>query len=152
MTLQSSGTIRMSQINTELGRSSTATISLDAAENGSYGAINTNSTSRPSSNNPAAMSEWYSYNHSAAPAITYSYYGFYYYEDPCSGGTAVYYGSNGRWYRSGDGLNFTDITGGFGTTFAFEDPPFYVYTLYNFAINSPNPNWFGDQYSGCAPF
>jgi hypothetical protein len=152
MTLVSSGTIRMSDINVELGRSSTANISLDTAENGGYGAINTNSTSRPSSNNPAAISEWYSYNHNAAPSISYSYVGFYYYEDPCSGGTAVYYGSNGRWYRSGDGLNFTDITGGFGTIAGNEDPPFYIYFLYNFQINNPSPVYFGDQYSGCAPF
>ena len=60
----------MSQINTELGRSSTTTISLDAAENGSYGAINTNSTSRPSGTNPASMSEWYGYNHNASPPST----------------------------------------------------------------------------------
>jgi hypothetical protein len=81
--------------------------------------------------------------------VTYSYYGFYYYEDPCSGGTAVYYGSNGRWYRSGDGLNFTDITFEFGTTFGFEDPPFYIYFLYTFQANSPNPLYFGDVYSNC---
>jgi hypothetical protein len=66
MALPSSGTISMSQINTELARSSTANISLDTAENGGYGAINQNSSSRPSANNPAAMSEWYSYNHTAA--------------------------------------------------------------------------------------
>lgn len=65
MALPSSGQISMSQINTELNRSSTAQISLDAAENGDYGAINQNSTSRPSASNPAAMSEWYGYNHSA---------------------------------------------------------------------------------------
>lgn len=58
--------IAMSQINSELGRSSTAQISLDAAENGSYAAINTCSPSYPSSNNPAAMSEWRGYNHSFA--------------------------------------------------------------------------------------
>jgi hypothetical protein len=69
MTLVSSGTIRMSDINVELGRSSTANISLDTAENGGYGAINTNSTSRPSSNNPAAMSEWYGYNHNATSGV-----------------------------------------------------------------------------------
>jgi hypothetical protein len=61
-------TIRMSDINVELGRSSTANISLDTAENGGYGAINTNSASRPSGTNPAAMSEWYGYNHNAAGA------------------------------------------------------------------------------------
>ena len=67
MALQSSGTIKMSEINTELGRSSTATISLDTAENGGYGAINTLSPSYPSSSSPASMSEWYGYNHTAAP-------------------------------------------------------------------------------------
>lgn len=66
MPLPSSGTISMSQINGELGRLSTDTIALDNAENGTYGAINTCSTSRPSSTNPASMSEWYSYNHNAS--------------------------------------------------------------------------------------
>jgi hypothetical protein len=66
MALPSSGQISMSQINTELNRASNSQISLDTAENGGYGAINQNSTSRPNSANPAAMSEWYGYNHSAA--------------------------------------------------------------------------------------
>lgn len=66
MALPSSGQISMSQINTELGRASNSQISLDTAENGGYATINTNSTSRPNASNPAAMSEWYSYNHSAA--------------------------------------------------------------------------------------
>jgi hypothetical protein len=67
MALQSSGQlIRMSQINTELGRSSTATISLDTAENGGYGTINTCASPYPLAANPASMSEWYGYNHSAA--------------------------------------------------------------------------------------
>lgn len=65
MALQSSGAISMSQINTELGRSSTATISLDTAENGGYGAINTCASPYPLSANAASMSEWYSYNHTA---------------------------------------------------------------------------------------
>jgi hypothetical protein len=66
MALTSSGEIKMSQINTELGRSSTAAISLDTAENGGYAAINTASSSYPSSANPARMSEWYSYDHNAS--------------------------------------------------------------------------------------
>ena len=74
MALPCSGQIAMSQINTELNRSASATISLDAAENGDYGAINQNSPSRPNASNPAAMSEWHCYNHSAAgcnaPSIT----------------------------------------------------------------------------------
>jgi len=74
MALPCSGQIAMSQINTELNRSASATISLDAAENGDYGAINQNSASRPNASNPAAMSEWHCYNHNAAacnaPVIT----------------------------------------------------------------------------------
>jgi len=66
MALQSSGTIKMSEINTELGRSSTATISLDDAESGVYATINTASASYPNNAQPASMSEWYSYDHSSA--------------------------------------------------------------------------------------
>ena len=72
MALQSSGTIKMSEINTELGRSSNSEISLDSAENGSYATINTASASYPSSSNPANMSEWYSYDHSASSAHSIS--------------------------------------------------------------------------------
>ena len=70
MALQASGEIRMSQINTELGRVSNVQVSLDSAENGTYATINTNSASYPSSTNPASMSEWYSYNHSAISGLT----------------------------------------------------------------------------------
>jgi hypothetical protein len=45
------GSVSMTAINLELGRASNATISLDAAENGSYAAINSCSPSRPSSDN-----------------------------------------------------------------------------------------------------
>lgn len=74
MTLQASGQISMSEINTELGRASNATISLDTAENGGYAVINTNSASRPSSTNPASMSEWYGYNHNAGGTFTVTVY------------------------------------------------------------------------------
>lgn len=66
MALPSSGTITMNQIRTELGIPSQTNFRLDTAENGGYVAINQNSTSKPNPSNPAAMSEWYSYNHSAA--------------------------------------------------------------------------------------
>jgi hypothetical protein len=66
MALQSSGTIKMSEINTELGRTSSATISLDSAESGTYATINTASASYPNNARPASMSEWYSYDHSAS--------------------------------------------------------------------------------------
>ena len=129
MPLPSNTTISISQIRTELGTS-----------NGSLRAL----SALAGKSTPDAMSEFWGYS-----ALTYSYVGFYYYENPCSGGTAVYYGSNGRWYRSGDGLNFTDITDGFGTTFAFYDPPSYLYYLYNFQVNNPIPLYFGDVYSNC---
>jgi hypothetical protein len=71
----------MGDINVELGRARTSYISLNTAEDGGYGAINTNSSSRPSSSDPASISEWYSYNHSAAPAnsvtISSTYYWSY---------------------------------------------------------------------------
>lgn len=68
MTLVRSGQLGLGDINVELGRSRTSQISLDTAENGGYGAINQNSRSRPSSTNPAAVSEWYGYNHTFVPA------------------------------------------------------------------------------------
>lgn len=70
MALPSSGSISMSQINTELGRSSTASISLDTAENSGYGTIQQCSPPYPSQGNPARMSEWYSYNHNVACVVS----------------------------------------------------------------------------------
>jgi len=70
MALPLSGELGMRSINAELGRTSTSTISLDTAENGGYGAINAFSRSRPSSANPAAISEWYGYDHSAGGGPT----------------------------------------------------------------------------------
>lgn len=63
--LQNSGQISMGDINEELGRIRTSQISLDTAENGGYGAINTNSNSKPSNTNSTTISEWYGYNHAA---------------------------------------------------------------------------------------
>lgn len=65
MALATSGPISMGDINVELGRARTASISLDPAENGTYVTINQNSSSRPSSSNPATISEWRGYNHTA---------------------------------------------------------------------------------------
>jgi len=72
MALPSSGTIRMSQINSELGRTASLSISLDSAESGGIGypSINTASPSRPNNSRPAAISEWYGYNHDAGPSLT----------------------------------------------------------------------------------
>jgi len=65
MTLPASGLITLGDINEELGRSRTAAIQLDKAENGDYGTINTCSPSYPNGANPAKISEWYGYNHNA---------------------------------------------------------------------------------------
>lgn len=69
-----SGSVSATGINLELGRSSNAQMSIDAAENGSYAAINQCSPSRPNASNPASYSEWRNYNHGFAccnaPTIT----------------------------------------------------------------------------------
>lgn len=65
MAIPSSGALSAQTINFELARSRSAELSIDTAENGGYATINTSSPSRPNSANPAAYSEWYSYNHTA---------------------------------------------------------------------------------------
>lgn len=68
MAIPTSGQIGVSQhLNRELGRSINAQFSIDTAENGGYGAINSNSRSRPSATNPASFSEWYGYTHVSGP-------------------------------------------------------------------------------------
>jgi hypothetical protein len=70
MTLPSSGPISFSQINTELGRSSTDTITLGDAEGEVYSPINQNSPNKPDGIPPNSISEWYDYDHNAAGALT----------------------------------------------------------------------------------
>lgn len=76
MALQASGQIKFSEINAELGRSDTAEHYASAAHQGGYATINTNNAAadRPDGTAPHAMSEWYSYDHSAAAAYTNSHY------------------------------------------------------------------------------
>lgn len=69
MALAASGQISISQINTELGRTSTtANTSLTQCSDGTNGKINTaNATAdRPNTTAPHSMSEFYSYNHTLA--------------------------------------------------------------------------------------
>ncbi len=78
MALQSSGTIKMSEINTELGRTSTTSnTSLKDCSNGTNGTINTQNeaANRPDGSSPHQMSEFYSYNHtlSSLTAISIKY-------------------------------------------------------------------------------
>ena len=64
MALPSSGPISFTNINTELGRSSTAQIGINEAETGTYVLINPSSSAKPNGSNPNGIDEWYSYNHS----------------------------------------------------------------------------------------
>ena len=111
MTLQSSGQISFSQINTELGRSSTATISIKDAELGNYGTINAASTSKPNGSSPYAISEWYSYNHNASsytsPLVKTGLI-----QELDAGIVSSYPGSGSTWYDlSGNGNNATLYNG-----------------------------------------
>jgi hypothetical protein len=72
MVLPASGPISLADINTELGRSSTATIGLQQAETGVYAAINQASPNKPDGAAPHAMNEWYNYNHLALPPLTWN--------------------------------------------------------------------------------
>lgn len=66
MALQSSGPISLSQIGVELNQGPSSTISLQDAARGQYEPINAASASKPDDQQPHAISEWYSYDHSAA--------------------------------------------------------------------------------------
>lgn len=66
MALASSGQISFSDINTELGQSSDAQLSIADAAQGNVATINTNSSNTPDSSAPHSISEWYSYDHSAS--------------------------------------------------------------------------------------
>lgn len=111
MAIPSSGQIRAQTINFELGRTRTSTLSIDIAENGGYGTINTNSKSYPNAANPAAYSEWYGYDHDAGGGggtiITLGYDSFNAYE-ACyyyySGEGAQTYGINTGDWASASGL------------------------------------------------
>lgn len=112
MSLPGSGSISMSQINTELGRSASSQISLDAAENGSYATINTCASPYPSSSNPASMSEWWGYNHSAACCPAYGTF----YLEYCTPDYTHYY----RYHNGSCG--YYDVVQEYNSTFCGYNP------------------------------
>jgi hypothetical protein len=74
MALAASGQISISQINTELGRTSTtANTSLTQCSDGTNGTINTANAAadRPNTTAPHSMSEFYSYNHTLSSTRTF---------------------------------------------------------------------------------
>tara|TARA_R110002072_G_scaffold104543_4_gene229124 strand:+ start:748 stop:1734 length:987 start_codon:yes stop_codon:yes gene_type:complete len=75
MAVTSSGEIRISDVLTEVGLSTTlANTSLGNLEGGSVFTINTNSPAKPNGSAPNSLSEWYSYDHSATASFTNGYY------------------------------------------------------------------------------
>ena len=90
MTLPPSGEISFYDINIELrgSASATFTIGLDEAESGGYGAINKCASPFPSTDRPANISEWRSYNHAATSTIV-SASGFDYSATSCAAACAL---------------------------------------------------------------
>lgn len=86
-----------------------------------------------------------------AIAVTYTFYGTYYPQNPCDPQIAVYYGSNGLWYYESGG-DYYDVS--FGNIYSSYDPgqDIYIYSMYNFAPNNPTPVYYGQATSPCAPF
>lgn len=67
MTLPASGNqISFNDLRVELAVPSQAPFSITSASTGIYVTINTNSPNKPDASTPHAISEWYSYNHTAA--------------------------------------------------------------------------------------
>jgi hypothetical protein len=76
MALQSSGQIKISEIATELGVGGEPDLNLGGLSTGSFGTINTANAvaDRPDEEPPHAMSEFYSYDHSASSVTDSDYY------------------------------------------------------------------------------
>ena len=142
-------TLSLGDINVELGRSRTATISLDTAENGGYVAINTLSSSRPSASNPAAVSEWYSYNHNAAPSFSYDFYSQLNIGDPCGIRYAIYRRSDNNVFYYWNGSSYV-LADGNWYDYSYFDGSMYVYSWYY--IYGSNIDYYGEGDSFCAPF
>lgn len=125
----------MSQINTELGRSSTATISLDTAENGGYGAINTCSPAYPNSGNPARISEWYSYNRTAPCLSALLVYLNTSLESTCYGSSATVY-TSGNTITTGAVLYYNSNLTGLVTGYTYVKSQDFGSLIY--VLNSSN--------------
>ena len=131
MALTASGQLSLGDIATEMSVS-LSNVSLTTQ---STTGINTNSTSKPDGSTPHAISEFYSYDHSASPPLTSFSVDTKSYEDfdeACSSGTA-----GAAWYHDGGGtyptIGDTVYTDSGGTTkpsdgFYWMDTPasFYV--------------------------
>ena len=73
MTVPASGELSLGKIGKEIRATGTSNnydngpytgqTGLNAAEDGTYGGVNAYANPKPSSNNPATMTEWYGYNH-----------------------------------------------------------------------------------------
>jgi hypothetical protein len=74
MAITSSGQIKISEIATELGVGGEPNLNLRGLESGTFATINTNSATTPNGIAPHAMSEWYSYDHSATAAYSNTRY------------------------------------------------------------------------------
>ena len=144
-------TMSMGDINVELGRSRTSYISLNSAEAGAYAEINLNSSSRPSPSDPAAISEWYSYNHNAAPPVSYNYYGTYF-TDPCAPQVDIYRRSSDNYFFWYDGSTYYPIGSSYYYTYEYYDyyEMWYVYTIWFIGGTSIYPA--GSTQSWCAPY
>ena len=128
MALAASGQISISQINTELGRTSTTTnTSLRQCSNGTNGTINTaNATAdRPNTTAPHSMSEFYSYNHTLSSVTLFLAAGPSR-SSNCGNemGTKYYHNGSGELPTTGDSI-FTNSAG----TTAASNGYYLTYTL-----------------------
>jgi len=97
MALTASGQLSLGDIAIEMGVSP-SNVSLTTQ---STTGINTNSTSKPDGSTPHAVSEFYSYDHSASPSLTSFFVDDTLYEDgvsACESG-----GVRAEWYHDGAG-------------------------------------------------
>ena len=114
MALPASGTISIDAIRIELGVPSATGLTMSGLPNGSPVAINIWSASRPSTSAPYSLSQWYSYNHSAAaPGV--SNFSVIATTDPIYGGVYITWS-----YSSGTSLNvdttYVDFSFNYGST------------------------------------